>query len=166
MSDGKVVATIKASKDYDAPWLVFSGDTPDEVKGLLDQAGPLFAATRTAAAAFSGAPVDQEHATLAGAVAAVPVQHIPKSLDDAIPTPLPGEGAGAYQNRVDAAVSQYNTAIAGGSGIVPPHILTCSQHGKLREFKEGVNKSGKPYAGYFCPERGCAPKWRNRDGGY
>ena len=33
----------------------------------------------------------------------------------------------------------------------------CPEHGEM-EFKEGVSKAGKPWKGWFCPERDCDTK--------
>lgn len=42
-------------------------------------------------------------------------------------------------------------------------LHTCS-HG-VREYKEGTNRQGKAYAGWFCPEKNrnaqCAPEWKD-----
>ena len=37
----------------------------------------------------------------------------------------------------------------------PPKCGTC---GKKMEFREGTNRSGKPYKGFFCQDRDCAGK--------
>jgi len=35
----------------------------------------------------------------------------------------------------------------------------CPTCGKLMTYKEGISKSGKPWKGYFCPERAHDPIW-------
>lgn len=35
----------------------------------------------------------------------------------------------------------------------------CSICGQLMTYKEGVSKTGKPWKGFFCPERGHEPIW-------
>lgn len=36
------------------------------------------------------------------------------------------------------------------------HCVTC---GNPLTYKEGISKSGKPWKGYFCSERGHEPQW-------
>lgn len=76
MSDGKIVFTLKAGRDFDAPWVVISGDTVAEAvthlqavngneQAIVDQArllqaaysaGPLTTPTAAAPAAAPAAP--------------------------------------------------------------------------------------------------------------
>ena len=37
----------------------------------------------------------------------------------------------------------------------PPKCTVCS---KKMEFREGTNRGGKPYKGFFCPDRECEGK--------
>ena len=56
MAEGKVVATLKAGRDYDAPWITIGADTPEELAVLVDRAGQagLGAAVANAAKGFQG----------------------------------------------------------------------------------------------------------------
>ena len=44
---------------------------------------------------------------------------------------------------------------AKASKTAPPKCPVCS---KKMEFREGTNRTGKPYKGFFCPDRECEGK--------
>jgi len=40
----------------------------------------------------------------------------------------------------------------------PSASLNCDVCGKKLKFREGESRAGKPYKGYFCPDRDCEGK--------
>lgn len=56
-SDGKIVVTLKAGRDYDAPWIVIHGDSVEDVLRHYDDKkfAELMARTRDAARYFGTA---------------------------------------------------------------------------------------------------------------
>lgn len=56
MSDetSPITATLKGGAGYEAPWLVFRGDNPEQVTQMLRNVGELFEATVEAANMFRG----------------------------------------------------------------------------------------------------------------
>src|SRR5579875_2533192 len=144
-SNARVVATVKAGAGFEAPWIVFRADTPEEMRELLDMAAPLYDAVATASAAFRAARPDSAAAEIQGQLGGV------KTAEQ--PGPFAGNPASGYGQPQQAAPLPPTQAAPND-----PRAF-CEQHKVSRQYKEGTNKAGKPYKGFFCPSRGCAPQW-------
>lgn len=141
MSDGKIVVTLKDAGGPAAPWIVISGDTPEEVLDLVNRCTALFGATKTASETFQNTKSDSAHAALVSGLGAVQVQSTVAEHNSAV---IQQQQAPAPQ-------------VAPQS--VPDGLNFCTQHNQARNYKEGTNKAGRAYKGWFCPMNGCAPKW-------
>ncbi len=145
MAEGKVVATLKAGRDYDAPWVTLGADTPEELAVLVDRAGQagLGAAVANAAKGFQG--------TYAVAGATGPVQQVGY---EASPTPpVPTAAPPVAQPAAPAAPVQ---------SAPPANPGMSCEHGP-RVMRQG-NKNGRNWTAYFCPlpqdtPGACAPIW-------
>ena len=142
MSDSsKIVVTLKAHKDFDAPWVVFHGDTVAEVQQAMQQAEALglYVGVGNAATAFKN--MGAVGAQLGGQPVQAPAQQY-------APPPQAVEPPNTYSPPPQEA---------------PANGPAC-QHG-ARVHKSGV-KNGRPWAGWMCPSSDrsnqCAPQWANK----
>lgn len=137
MSDYALTVTLKAGKDYDAPWVVVYGNTPDEVEQKLSNLGGLIEATVEAAnllkAANNAAPL----------VSGGP---------DAYPTPAPQAPVQQPAQGGWGQPAQQQAAPQQGSRL-HPEGKACGC-GNVLNYKSVNRKSdGKQFNFWECPAR-------------
>jgi len=136
MADGKVTITLKAGRDFDAPWIVVSGDTPEEALANLDDLG------RRGAAAAVGNAAKALQATYAVSGAMGPVQQV---ADE----PAPQAAANVVQLPTAQPQVPAQAAPAAAAPTAPPANAMFCPHGQ-RTFKSG-QKNGRKWTAFFCP---------------
>lgn len=139
MAEGKIVATLKAGRDFDAPWITIGADTPEELAALVDRAGHagLGVAVANAAKGLQGTY------TLAGGAK---VQQV--GYEATAPTAPPQAAPVA--------------APAAPAPTAPPADAMFCPHGQ--RTKGSGNTNGRPWTAFFCPlPKGdpsqCPPIW-------
>lgn len=139
MSDAPLKATLKAGKDYDAPWLTVDGTTPDELTQRLNgivAAGTLEAvvsaasalkAVQVATTQLGAQPVQQQQPQQQGGW-----QNSPPQQQPAWSQPAPQQQQQAPQ----------------GQRPGHPEGKSCTLCGKVLEY--GTTRSNKPQ--WKCPD--------------
>lgn len=150
MAEGKIVATLKAGRDFDAPWITIGADTPEELAVLVDRAGQagLGTAVATAARGF------QSTYTVGGAMPVTQVGYEQTPAPVAVQTAPVGPTAGPPVQAQAAAAVPAPTVPQGEQKFCP--------HG-ARTLYNGT-KNGRAYTAFFCPlPKGhpdqCQPIW-------
>lgn len=126
MAEGKIVATLKSGRDFDAPWITIGADTPEELAALVDRAGQagLGAAVANAARGFQGTY---------SVAATGQVQQV------------------AYETTAPTAPAQAAppaAPVASAPAAPPANAMFCS-HGQRTERKG--EKNGRKWVAHFCP---------------
>jgi hypothetical protein len=140
MAEGKIVATLKAGRDYDAPWITLGADSPEELAALVERAGQagLGAAVANAARGLQGT----YNVAATGTVAQVGYE----ATSPTAPVQAPPAAA--------PAVSAPPAPPASGAPFCP--------HGQRTVYNG--SKNGRAYTAYFCtlpkghPDQ-CSPIW-------
>lgn len=138
MADGKITATLKAGRDFDAPWIVIGAETAEELTALINAAGDagLGAAVANAARGLQ--------ATYSVGSAMGPVTQVSST-----PTAPVQEAAPV-------------APVAPAQSVPPANGKTVCPHGQRTVYNG--SKNGRPYTAYFCtlpkghPDQ-CAPEW-------
>lgn len=171
MTDAKYSVTLKAGTGFDSPWIVFYGETAQEIIGHVKDfaAGGGFGIVRGAAAEFQGTDFPQAsgeallQAAFPGAVG-VPVSGPPEPPSDGYGD-YPVQTGGAQQIPVPPTASGYQPqpryvqpgqAYQQGqpqADLNPP----CQTCGGPTKFKSGTGNKG-PWSAYFCINTERAPR--------
>lgn len=150
MAEGKIVATLKAGRDYDAPWITIGADTPAELAALVDAAGQAGLGALVANAARGLQSVYNVAAT--GQVTQVGYEQnaapVAVQAGPVAPTAAPPVAAPA--------------APAAPAPTAPQAEAKFCPHGQ-RTLYNGT-KNGRAYTAFFCPlPKGhpdqCGPVW-------
>lgn len=127
----EVSVTLKGGPGYDAPWIVFKGDTVDDVSKQVKAArGGVFAGVKAAAAEFQSATP---------ATAAEAVRNIQAAM--------PGSEVIAVEDNEGQEL---------GDDINP----VCSKCDGTAEWREGNSPKSGPYSGWYCLTKHCANYWK------
>jgi hypothetical protein len=138
MAEGKIVATLKAGRDFDAPWITIGADSPEELAVLVDRAGQAGLGAAVANAA-KGLQATYTVAGSTGSVQQVAYETTPAASPTPPPTPTP---------------SAQQAPPASGAPMCP--------HGQRTVYNG--SKNGRAYTAYFCtlpkghPDQ-CQPIW-------
>lgn len=151
----KFTATYKAGTTFDAPWIVSYFDTVEE--GLA-AAAAIGSSGLDVAVANAAKELQAKYAVASGGMAPQQVSSTPVAAPQAAP-------AQTYQQPAPAAAAPAQTGgapdrISDRYGNIwtydNPGAPACA-HGVAYVLKEGTNKVGKPYKGYFCALKGPKP---------
>lgn len=128
MSERKITLTLKGGEGFDSPWIVFGGDTIQEIEYDLDQfrASQLMAKAVHMAAEFKAAHIEKRRASGQQATTPPPAE-VPKQPVQAQQT-NPGNvwGGGPVQQQAQVAqVAQ--------QGQKPPPVCRCGQEMLLKQ---------------------------------
>lgn len=141
MSELPIKATLKAGKDYDAPWITVDGADPADLAFKLNglaEAGALQAVVDAANLLKAANVVSSSGATGAAPAPAAPAQAPAQAQPQ-------GWGAGQPQAAPQQQAEVPSWAAAGAQKICP-----C---GQTAVYKSGTSKAGKPYALWACPQQ-------------
>jgi hypothetical protein len=135
--------TLKQGTGYDAPWVVFYGDSASEVlanmRDFASKGG--FDAVRGAAGEFQGRSPSA-------------VEVIQEAFPGAVVVDGPGYEPGPSQGDYGPPSGGYQQQGYQQQGNLNPQCTTC---GGATEFKSGVGAKG-PWSAYFCLATSRAPK--------
>ena len=145
MSDLPIKSTLKAGKDFDAPWITVDASDPDDLafklKGLAesDALQAVVEAANLLKAANNAAPL------VAGGAEAAPQapvqQQQPAGWGNSAPAAAPA-WSGAQQQAAPSGVRQH------------PEGVQCPVDGNVVQFKEITSKkNGKTYSMWTCPNQ-------------
>lgn len=139
MSDFPISVTLKGGKDFDSPWIVLYGNTPDEVEAKLQAVISGDLATKTAeAAAFFRA----QHNLAAGGVTA------PAQPQTQQPVPMPQQGGVPQQPPVQNA---WNQQPQQQNQPAQQQGEQCPACGSYAQYKEFTSKAGNFIKLWACP---------------
>lgn len=144
MTEHSISATLKAGRDFDSPWVVVYGDTPDEVEfklknlgGVLDATVQAAAELRTLQLATSELGATQVQAPAAPAQQPAGWQASPAQAQPSWSQPAPAAAAPAQPG------VQYH-----------PEGVKCPVDGNVVQFKQITSKaSGKSFQLWTCPNQ-------------
>lgn len=141
MSEHSLSVTLKAGRDFDAPWVVVYGDTPDEVQFKLENIEGVLKSAVSAAAALRSL-----HTLEAGGVPATPVASEPAQQQPA------GWGNSTQQSQPQWSQPQQQAPVQQGARLHPEgKACRC---GNVLNFKQVNRKSdGKQFSFWECPAR-------------
>ena len=142
MSEHSLSVTLKAGRDFDAPWVVVYGDTPDEVQFKLDNLEGVLKS-----AVSSAALLRNLHTLESGGLAVAEVTTAPAA--PAAPAQPQGWGQPAQQQAPAPA-------FAGPQNGTPhPEGLTCPVDGAPVVFKRTTPRrsDGKVFEFWTCPNQ-------------
>ena len=154
----KLTATLKAGKDFNAPWLVLHAESPTELNQLLDYiSGDLLAKVNSVSQQFQGFA---NAATLAPQPQAPAQAPAPHPVDN-MPTPAPQAPQQATQpqqgNGPQAPGVNYPDGSFKGDGWTAntdPEGKTSGCCGLPMHWRKFTSKNQKLIKGYFCPGPG------------
>lgn len=158
----KLVATLKAGKDFNAPWLVIHAESPTEMNALLDYiSGDLLAKINSVSQQFQGFANAAPLAPTPGVTQqAAPPAPVPHPVDNA-PAPAPQAPQAPAQQQQGGSPQAPGVNYPDGSFKGEGWTANTDPEGKVSgccnlplHWRKFTSKAGKPIKGYFCPGPG------------